>query len=281
MRVLVTGASGQLGSEVVSYLASLGNDIVPMTRADANLRDTGSVHRFILDHSPTHIIHCAAMTDVDGCELNKRLAFDINGLGSAVIAATARQIGAHVTYVSTDYVFDGTKGEPYTEDDNPSPLSAYGMSKRRGEQAMSDTDCIVRISWVFGHVGKNIVKTVLNANPPSGRLLFVDDQIGNPTYAPDAARAIVALSMANAGGVWHVTNGGPTSWYQFVSDVLRIAGIDHITVEPIKTGELQPPRPAPRPCNSVLSDTRGSRPFDALPHYTNALERSIPLLQGL
>lgn len=232
----------------------------------------------MVESSPTHIVHCAAVTNVDMCELQPKTAFAVNALASEVIAATARQIGAHVTYISTDYVFDGNKESPYVEHDRPNPLSVYGMSKLRGEQAMMPTDCIVRVSWVFGANGKNIVKTVLSTRPESGRFLFVDDQIGNPTYAHDAASAIVALSERSVGGIWHITNQGPTSWYSFVGDVLRIAGIDDVSVEPIKSWQLDPPRPAPRPMNSVLASTQAIDGVSQLPHYTDALARLIPLL---
>jgi dTDP-4-dehydrorhamnose reductase len=199
----------------------------------------------------------------------------VNGAATAFIANAAHAVGAHVLYISTDYVFDGTKTSPYIEADSPNPPSVYGESKLAGERALSDTDAIVRIAWVSGYHGANMVKTILRLrNEP--QLRFVNDQIGNPTFADDAAAMIVRLAIEKRPGVWHITNQGIASWYDFAREVLLAAGQDANKVQPIATSELQPPRPAQRPANSVLHNgallAAGIQP---LPDYRDALQRLV------
>ncbi|MEY2886431.1 MAG: hypothetical protein RJB40_1286, partial [Actinomycetota bacterium] len=196
------------------------------------------------------------------------------------VADAAHAVGARVVYISTDYVFDGSKPTPYNEDDVPNPQSAYGASKLAGEQAMSEQDAIVRISWVCGFHGANMVKTILKLGATMSELKFVDDQIGNPTFADDAAKAIVNIATSGLGGIWHVTNQGVVSWYEFVREVLLTAGMDAAKVKPIATSDLQPPRPAKRPANSVLHNGRMiAEGMAILPDFREPLARLVRRLQ--
>jgi dTDP-4-dehydrorhamnose reductase len=200
----------------------------------------------------------------------------VNGTASKYVADAAHAIGARVVYISTDYVFDGTKPTPYNEDDVPNPQSVYGASKLAGERAMGTDDAIVRISWVCGFHGANMVKTILKLGATMPELKFVDDQIGNPTFADDAARAIVDIATSGLGGIWHVTNQGVVSWYEFAREVLLAAGMDAQKVKPISTRDLQPPRPAQRPANSVLHDGKLQQAGIAvLPDFREPLARLV------
>lgn len=178
----------------------------------------------------------------------------MNALGTRHVAEAARYVGAHVCYLSTDYVFDGTSPRPYREWDDPNPLSVYGRSKLGGEHELDAGHTIVRTAWVCGKTGANMVKTVLRLAGECERLRFVDDQHGSPTVAGDLARIVVDLSLGRHAGIFHVTNQGATTWYEFARLVFRAAGLDPERIEPISTADLTPPRPAPRPANSVLDN---------------------------
>jgi dTDP-4-dehydrorhamnose reductase len=277
VRVLVTGANGQLGSEVVAECLANGDEVIPMTREDADLADLLAVGKFIQELRPTHIIHCAAMTGVDKCETYSREAVRINTLATDMIVRTAYEIGAHVTYISTDYVFSGRQDEPYVESDSQFPINKYGITKKNGELVLRPTDAIVRVSWLFGPNGNNIVKTVLNLCKTQDELRFVDDQIGNPTYAPDAARVISKISRNNMAGIFHVTNEGSVSWYEFVRDLLDIAEVKHVVLKPVSSVDMRVSGSALRPKNSVLANTRltPEAGFEPMPHYRNALQRMV------
>ena len=253
-RLLVTGAAGQLGTELVAVASSRGVGCVGVTHADVDIADAQAVMHAVDRIRPTHIIHAAAWTAVDNCEADPDKALAVNGQGTANVVAAARQVGARVTYISTDYVFDGTKVGPYIETDRTNPVSSYGRSKLVGEQALTSDDAVVRISWVCGFAGGNMVKTILRIAENQDVLSFVDDQRGHPTFADDAAARIVDLALANVTGIWHVTNQGEVSWFEFAREVLIAAGLDPERVRPILTADLQPPRPAPRPVNSVLQN---------------------------
>ncbi len=255
MKVLVTGAAGQLGTELIDVLGRNGHEAVGTTHTELDIRDGEAVASLVSRVRPDWIIHGAAWTAVDACEGDPDTAFAVNGVGSANVVAAARAVDARVVYVSTDYVFDGTKSSPYVESDVPNPQSVYGASKLAGESAMGADDLIVRISWVCGFHGGNMVKTILRLAGTNPRLSFVDDQIGHPTFADDAAAGIVRLVEADQRGIFHLTNQGAVSWYEFAREVLAAAGEDPDRVSPIATAELQPPRPAKRPANSVLENS--------------------------
>ena len=259
MRVLVTGAGGMVGREVVETL-ELGDahEVVGLDHAALDVGDRDAVLGAIGSVHPDAIVHCAAMTAVDACESEPDRAFLVNALGSRFVMEGARRAGAYVVALSTDYVFDGTQPEPYHEWDTPNPESVYGQSKLAGEFEL-DLDCaVVRTSWVIGRYGANMAKTILRLAGGDAPLRFVDDQRGCPTVAADLATMLRTFVVERLPGTWHVTNQGPVSWFEFAGAVLRAAGDDPARVAPITTADLQPPRPAPRPANSVL-DNRALR----------------------
>lgn len=257
MKVVVTGAGGQLGFELVRSGAAAGLDVRGLTRADLDVTDESAVRRVLLRERPDVVVHAAAWTAVDACEGDRERAILCNGTATAHVVRAARDVGARVIYVSTDYVFDGTKPAPYIESDVPNPRSVYGLSKLLGERAVhQELDTVVRISWVCGIHGANMVKTILRLAGQREVLEFVDDQVGHPTFADDAARMIIRLATQGGAGVWHVTNQGAVSWYEFAREVMQAAGHDPARVRPIATRDLVPQRPAPRPANSVLENRR-------------------------
>jgi dTDP-4-dehydrorhamnose reductase len=262
MRVLVTGARGQLGTEVIAELERRGAErtrgrgfeVIASDVPELDITDRDTVLSAVATYEPALILHLAAFTAVDACETERDLAWSVNALGTRHVAEAARLVGAHVTYVSTDYVFDGTLDRPYTEWDEPHPLSLYGRSKLAGENEIDPNGLIVRTSWLVGRHGSNMAKTVLSLMAAGGPLRFVADQRGSPTVAHDLARTLVSLALERRSGLFHVTNQGTTSWFGFACAVVEAAGGDASQVEPIATEDLVPPRPAPRPRNSVLDN---------------------------
>ena len=278
MRVLITGAGGQLGIDLVKVCREAGDDVVACDRAALDLGDRDSVAQAITGVAPDVVVNAGAWTAVDDCESDPDRAWRINALGVRWVTDAARRVGAHMVQVSTDYVFDGTKATPYVEWDPTNPMSSYGRSKLGGEQEVDPASTVVRTAWVCGANGSNMVKTVLKlADRPE--LAFVDDQRGSPTFTADLAEAIRRLAVARLPGTFHVTNQGETTWYGFVRDILEASGHDPDKVRPITTAELDPPRPAPRPANSVLDNAAlrlGGLPL--LPHYRDALARTLAQL---
>ena len=257
VRVLITGSAGQLGTDLVASAKHSGLDVIATSHADFDITDRDLVSQKIVGAEPEAIIHAAAWTAVDACESDVKKAMAINCDGTANVVSAARQVGARVIYVSTDYVFDGTKPTPYIESDLPNPQSVYGASKLAGEQQLDmSQDSVVRISWVCGEHGNNMVKTILRLAATSPTLTFVNDQIGSPTFTSDVAPVLIDFATQSRPGIWHVTNQGTTSWFGFAQDVLRAAELDPNRVQPIATSELRPQRPAKRPANSVLENAR-------------------------
>ncbi len=262
MRVLVTGAAGQVGTEIVADLRRRAGerrrgpslDVVAAGRSALDVADRDAVLAAVGTIQPEIIIHAAAWTAVDACESDSDRAYGVNALGTRHVSEAARLVGAHVCYLSTDYVFDGSSPRPYVEWDDPNPLSVYGRSKLGGERELGPGDTVVRTAWVCGRTGANMVKTVLRLAAGTEPLRFVDDQRGSPTTAASVAKTAVELSLGKLPGIFHVTNQGATTWYEFARLVLGAAGLDPGRVEPISTKELTPPRPAPRPANSVLDN---------------------------
>lgn len=252
MRVLVTGANGQLASDIDRRWTGAGDQVVSVPRDVVDVSDRDEVLGAITSVRPDVIVNCAAWTAVDACEGDPDRAFAVNALGVRWVRDAADRCGAHLIQVSTDYVFDGTLDRPYHEWDSPNPQSVYGASKLGGEREAGPDATIVRTSWVCGEHGNNMVKTVLRLLPERTSLSFVDDQIGCPTFTTDLADAIRLLAVDRRPGVHHVTNRGAVSWFEFVRDVVAAAGHDPQMVQPISTADLDPPRPAPRPANSVL-----------------------------
>jgi dTDP-4-dehydrorhamnose reductase len=286
VRVLITGAGGQLGLDLVAAFdepeSFRGADIVAADRARLDVGDRDAVLQAVTQIRPDVIVHAGAWTAVDACESDPDRAYRVNALGTRHVGEGARLSGAHVVYVSTDYVFDGRADQPYREWDDPNPLSVYGRSKLGGERelvALVPGATIVRTSWVCSVHGSNMVKTILRLAADRTELAFVDDQRGCPTFTEDLADTIVRLAAGRLPGLFHVTNQGPTTWYQLAREVVAAAGRDPEMVRPIATSELQPPRPAPRPANSVL-DNAALRlaGLPLLPDYHEPLTRAVKQL---
>jgi dTDP-4-dehydrorhamnose reductase len=283
VRIFVTGAGGQVGSEVCKrFGAATQHEVVAADHGELDVGDRDTVMQAVTTSRPDAIVHCAAWTAVDACESDPDRAFRVNALGTRNVVEAADLVGAHVVCLSTDYVFDGEKPEPYGEWDTPNPMSVYGHSKLGGEiEAGSGigSSTIVRISWVCGEHGSNMVKTILRLAGEHETLRFVDDQRGHPTFADDLATMIYRLVVDRRHGLFHVTNQGAVSWYEFAGAVLKAAGLDPARVHPITTAELQPPRPARRPANSVLDNAAlrlGGIPL--LPDFHEPLARLVAKL---
>lgn len=279
--VLVTGAGGQLGTEVCREFDAAGWDVVAADRRLLDITERGEVQAAIDGVRPDVVVNTAAYTDVDGCESEVDRAWLANAVAVRHLAEACRATKAHLCHISTDYVFDGVKPEPYLEWDDPNPQSVYGRSKLGGErEAVTGLpgSTLVRTSWLCGAAGRNIVRTVLGlaATNPDRELAFVDDQRGCPTFAGDLAHAILRIATDRHPGLFHVTNEGATTWYGFVRGILAVAGHDPGQVRPIATAELEPPRPAPRPANSVLDNTAlRSCGLPSLPAWQDSLRSLV------
>ena len=246
--ILVIGAKGMLGRDL---MATLAGDVRGVDIDDVDITSLASVQRVLVTLKPEVIINAAAYTDVDGCETNGELAMQVNGEGVGNLALIAREIGAKLVQISTDYVFDGSKGIPYLEDDQPNPLNIYGQSKLAGElnaRAVPD-HLIVRTQWLFGMHGKNFVDTMLRLAREKTELAVVDDQVGSPTWTVDLGLAIRALLEKGCCGTYHAVNAELCSWYEFARAIFFEAGLQ-VSVIPQSTRELG--RPAPRPLFSAL-----------------------------
>ncbi len=264
-RVVVTGAGGMLGRAVLEEIAGS----VGFTRQQLDVCDERAVRSALQRERPHWVVHCAAYTNVDGAESEPEMANRVNGEGAGIVARAAAEVGAGIVYISSDYVFDGSKRSPYVEDDPTNPISAYGRSKLAGERAVAesnDNHLIVRTAWLFGPYGRNFVETILALARERESLLVVHDQVGCPTYTRHLAAAIAALLESPARGVHHVAGGGACSWFEFASEAVQLAGIE-CAVEPCTTDQF--PRPAARPENSVLRATREQTP--RLPHWRSGL----------
>jgi dTDP-4-dehydrorhamnose reductase len=251
MRVTLFGASGLLGQDLVQELRA--EQLTALSSKDADLRDRARVREVIRDSRPDWILLAAAYTDVDGCELNRDLAFAVNCDGAVNVAEAAREAGSRLMFLSTDYVFDGSKGSPYQTTDARKPINVYGESKARAEERLLDIlpeVCIVRTSWLFGHGGKCFPATILKLASTRPEISVVNDQRGSPTFTRDLASALVQLCRAPARGIVHVTNAGNCAWYEFATEIVRESGMA-AGVKPVTTAEF--PRPARRPAYSVLS----------------------------
>ncbi|HEX5417775.1 MAG TPA: dTDP-4-dehydrorhamnose reductase [Chloroflexota bacterium] len=275
MNIFVTGATGQVGSELIRAFA--GHDIISASRPDFDLAAERSVRAAIEQAEPALVLHPAAWTDVDGCEGDPQRAYQVNALGVRYVAQAARSVGAALLLVSTDYVFDGTKGEPYLEWDDPNPLSVYGRSKLAGEQealAHHDRCYLVRTSWVYSPRGRNFVKTMLRLASERSRLSVVDDEIGGPTLAGDLADAIARLVARGVYGVYHLSNSGSCSRWELARQAIGRA-YPAVVVEPISSAAYRAryPLPARRPACTPLANLAGAALGITLPPWEDALAR--------
>lgn len=276
MKILVTGAHGQLGSDVIKELAARKLPHSGIGRAECDITDGDAVRRCLTTYGPDAVIHCAAYTAVDKAEDDAKLCEAVNAGGTRNIAQACREIGAKMVYIGTDYVFPGTGGNAFETDDPKGPLNIYGRSKLDGETAIKESlenYFIVRISWVFGRNGNNFVKTMLQLGKERDEVNVVGDQIGSPTYTADLAPLLCDMIITEKYGTYHATNEGYCSWAEFAAEIFRQAGCS-ARVVPIVT--LQYPSRAARPLNSRLSkkslDEVG---FRRLPDWRDALKRFL------
>ncbi len=256
MRVLVTGAGGMLGTDVVRAARAAEHEVTALDRAALDVTEGDAVADRVAAHRPDAVVNCAAYTDVDGAEDDLRFAMESNAEGAAAVARGAAAAGASVVYPSTDYVFDGSKHEPYVESDNPRPESVYGQTKLAGERATAEANArhfVVRSAWLFGIAGRNFVDTMLRLAADRGEVVVVRDQCGSPTYTGHLARAVVGLLGRDDYGVHHIAGGGQCSWYDLAREAFRQAGVT-CHVRACTTHELA--RPAPRPPYSALTTER-------------------------
>jgi dTDP-4-dehydrorhamnose reductase len=265
MKVVVTGAKGQLGQDVLKQLAKGDFEVYPVDRQQLDITDEQAVASYMERVQPDVILHCAAYTNVDGAETDRDTAYKVNGLGTKYLAQAAGKYDAKMLYISTDYVFDGTASKPYEVDEPTKPLGVYGETKLAGEQFVQEyvnKFFIVRTAWVFGIYGNNFVKTMMRLGEERGEVGVVHDQVGSPTYTVDLARFMIELMQSEKYGIYHATNEGVCSWYEFAVEIFKQAGMD-VKVNPLTTEEF--PRPAARPKYSVLSKKKiaeqGFTPF--------------------
>jgi dTDP-4-dehydrorhamnose reductase len=256
MKVLVAGAAGMLGRDVMLAAGNAGHDVIGFGRVEMDVADPEQVRRRLDRERPDIVLNCAAWTDVDGAETAEQAAFVVNGTGAGNVAAAAREVGAAVVYVSTDYVFDGEKGSPYVESDQPAPLSAYGRTKLAGEEATAAANkrhFIVRSAGLFGIGGGNFVDTMLRLAESTNEVLVVRDQVGSPTYTWHLAYGLTRLIEGIEYGIHHMAAAGRCSWYEFAHEIFEQAKTETKVLS--GTTEMLG-RPAPRPAFSALQSQR-------------------------
>jgi dTDP-4-dehydrorhamnose reductase len=273
MRITIFGATGLLGKALVREWKD--DEVTGFASADGDIRDEKQVSNLVQHARPDWIVLAAAYTDVDGCESNRDLAFDVNCRGAVNVARAAKQHGSRLLFLSTDYVFDGTKTTPYETNDKRSPSSVYGHSKAEAEVQLAEIlpdCCIVRTSWLFGPGGKCFPDTILKLAETRPELEVVGDQHGSPTYSIDLARAIIQLCRQGASGIVHATNRGDCSWYEFAREIIAAAGLKTVVRETTSDTFV---RPAKRPKYSVLSPESLQKLGIAMPHWRDALKRYL------
>ena len=251
MRMLVTGSDGLMGTNILPYLGK-AFEVIPCVESEWDITSADQSERVIRDAGPHILLNLAAMTDVDACEDRQEAAFLVNGEAAGMLAGICSRRNVHMIHVSTDYVFDGRKGAPYTEEDPTNPLSVYGKSKRLGEEKVAanlPTAAILRTEWVYGHGGENFITKVVKAARARGKVEVVDDQIGAPTYARDLGRPIAELARQRRQGIYHVTNSGSCTWYQYALHIFSFLRMD-VLCTPVSAAAYG--RKAARPAYSVL-----------------------------
>lgn len=278
MRVLVTGAKGQLGYDIMNELEKRGLDAVGVDVEEMDITDPAACDRVITQSAVDAVIHCAAYTAVDAAEDQVELCRRINADGTRNVAVVCGKLNIRMMYISTDYVFDGQGTRPWEPDDERHPLNVYGQTKYEGELAIEELVkkfFTVRIAWVFGVNGKNFIKTMLRLGREKGAVSVVNDQIGSPTYTYDLARLLVDMIQTDKYGRYHATNEGLCSWYEFACEIFRQAGMNEVTVTPVSSAEY-PASKAKRPMNSRISKEKLSENgFERLPDWKDALSRYL------
>ena len=276
MKIIVTGANGQLGTDVTAQLRKCGHTVVAADIAELDITDSSAVEVFFKNEKPDAVIHCAAYTNVDGAETDREICKKINADGTKNIAIACKKHGAKLLYTSTDYVFDGKGTEAFETDAATAPCNYYGETKLMGEIAVKencDKFFIVRISWVFGKNGKNFVKTMLRLSKERDEITVVCDQLGSPTYTPDLAQLFCEMIETDKYGIYHATNENYCSWAEFAAETMRISGAK-TKIIPVASSEYK--TVAVRPANSRMSKASLDKAgFSRLPSWQNALERFI------
>lgn len=280
MKVLVTGVKGQLGYDVVNELEKRGHEAVGVDIQEMDITDAESVKSVIGEAAPDAVIHCAAYTAVDAAEDNVDICRKVNADGTQYIANMCKTLDIPMIYISTDYVFDGQGERPWLPDDDRAPLNVYGQTKYEGELAVQNTldkYFIVRIAWVFGVNGKNFIKTMLNLGKTRDKLTVVNDQFGSPTYTYDLARLLVDMIQTDKYGIYHATNEGICTWYEFACEIFRQAGLK-VEVSPVTADQYL--AKAKRPSNSRMSKEKlDENGFERLPSWQDALGRYLKEIQ--
>lgn len=276
MKVLVTGVKGQLGYDVVNELRERDIDPIGVDIQEMDITDADSVDRVITASQADAVIHCAAYTAVDVAEDNQEICHKVNVEGTQNIATVCKKLGIKMMYISTDYVFDGQGTRPWEPDDERHPLNVYGQTKYEGELTIQNTldqYFIVRIAWVFGVNGKNFIKTMLNLAETHDHLTVVNDQYGSPTYTYDLAKLLVDMIVTDKYGIYHATNEGICTWYEFACEIFRQADVQ-VEVEPVSSEAF--PAKAKRPSNSRMSkDKLEQNGFRRLPAWQDAVGRYL------
>lgn len=279
MKVLVTGVKGQLGFDVVNELEKRGMEAVGVDIEEMDITDEASVEKVIREAMPDAVIHCAAYTAVDAAEDNEALCRRVNADGTRNIARMCKTLDIKMIYISTDYVFSGQGERAWEPEDDRDPQSVYGQTKYEGElavQELLEKYFIVRIAWVFGINGKNFVKTMLKLSENHDTITVVNDQFGSPTYTYDLARLLVDMIQTDKYGIYHATNEGICSWYEFACAIFREAGIP-MNVKPVSSAEYG--AKASRPANSRMSKEKlTENGFERLPSWQDALKRYLDIL---
>ena len=284
MRVLVTGAKGQLGSDLLSELSKRNIDAIGIDIEELDITDANATMELIkkihCEKALDAIIHCAAYTAVDNAEENEELVTRINADGTKNIAKAAKDLDLAMMYISTDYVFNGEGERPWEPDDDREPLNVYGMAKYKGELCVEELLTkffIVRISWVFGLHGNNFIKTMLRLGRERTAVSVVDDQIGSPTYTPDLSRLLADMILTDKYGRYHATNEGLCSWYEFALEIFKQAGVE-VEVTPVSSDAF--PVKAKRPHNSRMDKSKLTEAgFKLLPTWQDALSRYLSELE--
>lgn len=299
MRVLVIGAAGQLGAEVCDELGN-SHEVVPATRQEVDIINLPKVLALARHVKPDAIVNTAAYTDVDGCESNQEKAFLVNAVGARNVAIAAREVEAKLVHISTDYVFDGKKNEPYVEWDPPNPINVYGWSKLMGEQMVREQNpryFILRVAWLYSARRRNFVKTMLKLAHEREEIRVVNDQHGTPTFAGDVARQIKLLIETDCYGLYHCTSQGSCTRFEFALEIFKCAGykaesnadgsvylvpdvqsLRPITLRPVSSTEFS--TPAKRPINSVLENFMLKiQGLDIMPHWRESLAEQVPKIK--
>lgn len=276
LKVLVTGANGQLGYDLVKKLKELDINVVATSRSVFDITNEEETRNYIFLQKPDIIIHCAAYTSVDKAESERELCYFVNVEGTRNISKIAKELNAKLVYISTDYVFDGGSKIPYHEDEPTNPINYYGYTKEQGESIVRNLVnkyFIIRTSWVFGANGDNFVKKILGLSQLTNKIDVVNDQIGAPTFTKDLAIFIIELMLTNNYGIYHGVNEGYCTWYEFAKEICEISGIE-VNINPVRSNEYS--TVARRPSNSRLSKRNIEKAgIKRLPHWKDALERFI------